>query len=82
MPGKPKMNKVPEQEKLDARYPSKAMNERYLNVQEAGSMGDGIMGHASKPMYVDPCPDYDGKRVDALPYDYRGTPREAFEYDF
>jgi hypothetical protein len=53
-----------------------------LNTQEAGSMGDGIMGHASKVMFVDPAPDYDGHRLDALPYDYRGTPKEAFNYDF
>jgi hypothetical protein len=76
------LNKVPKQEKLDARYPSSAHNERYLNTQEAGSMGDGIMGHASKVMFVDPAPDYDGHRLDALPYDYRGTPKEAFNYDF
>ena len=82
MPGKYTPNKVPKEEKIDARYPGKAANERYLNVKGAGTLGDGVMGHASKVMHVDPCPNYDGKRVQYSDYQYKDTPAEAFNYDF
>ncbi len=82
MPGKYQPNKVPMEEQMDARYPGKAHNERYLNVSKAGSMGDGIMGHASQVMQVDPCPNYDINRVAYSDYQYKDTPAEAFNYKF
>ncbi len=82
MPGKYQPNKVPKESKIDARYPGKAHNERYLNVKGSGSLGDGIMGHASKTMQVDPAPNYDINRVQYSDYQYKDTPMEAFKYDF
>jgi len=75
-------NKVPMEEKIDARYPGKAHNERYLNTQGAGSLGDGIMGHASKVMHVDPCPNYDINKVDYSDFQNKDTPAEAFNYKY
>lgn len=68
--------------KLDARYPGKAHNERYLNTEKAGSLGDGIMGHASKTMQVNPAPNYDIGRVQYEKSSYKDTPMEAFKYDY
>jgi len=75
-------NKVPMESKMDARYPGKAHNDRFLNVEKAGSLGNGVMGHASKPMQVNPAPNYDISRVRYEDSDYRGTPEQAFHYDY
>ncbi len=82
MPGKYRPDKVPMESKIDAKYPSSAHNERYLNVQGSGSMGNGVMGHASKVMHVNPAPNYDINRVNYSDYQYKGTPREAFDYKY
>lgn len=74
-------NKVPMENKLDARYPSSAHNERYLNVQ-GGGMGNGVMGHASRVMEVNPMPNYDINRVNYLPFQEKDTPRQAFDYEY
>lgn len=81
MPGKYDPNKVPKENKLDARYPGSASNERYMNVQ-SGSLGNGVMGQASKVMKVNPAPNYDIGRVQYSDYQYKGTPSEAFNYKF
>lgn len=75
-------NKVPMENKLDAHYPGKAHNEQYLNTKDSGSLGDGVMGHASKVMHVDPAPNYDINRVRYSPYNNCNTPSEAFNYDY
>ncbi len=59
----------------------KSGNDRYMNV-EGGSMGKGVMGQASKPYHVNPCPNYDIKRVQERPFDNRGTPQQAFDYKY
>jgi hypothetical protein len=82
MPKKYEPNKVPAESRIDARYPGKAHNERYLNTQDSGSLGNGVMGHASKVMDVDPCPNYDINKMDYSDYQYKDTPMEAFKYDF
>lgn len=82
MKGKYSPNKVPMESKLDARYPGKAHNERYLNVQGEGSLGNGVMGHASRVMHVDPAPNYDINRVQYSDYENKNTPKEAFNYKF
>ena len=82
MPGKYNPNKVPMENKLDAKYPSSAHNERYLNVQGSGSKGNGVMGHASKVMTVNPTPNYDIKRVQYTDFQYKDTPSEAFDYKY
>jgi hypothetical protein len=82
MPGQYNPNKVPKEEKLDARYPGKAHNERYLNVEGSGSMGSGVMGHASKVMQVNPMPNYDIKKVQYSDYQYKDTPKQAFDYEY
>jgi len=82
MPGKYQPNKVPMESKVDARYPGKAHNERYLNVDKAGSLGDGVMGHASNVMHVNPAPNYDINKVQYSDYQYKDTPMEAFKYKF
>ena len=82
MPGKYSPNKVPMEAKIDARYPGSSHNERYLNVKGEGALGDGIMGHSGKVMSVDPCPNYDINRVDYSDYQYKDTPKEAFNYKF
>lgn len=68
--------------RVDARYPGTAHNEKYLNTQDSGSLGNGIMGHAGKVMQVDPCPNYDIGRMNYSGFQDRGTPSEAFKYDF
>lgn len=73
-------NKVPMEESLNPKYP-KAHNERYMNM-ESGSLGNGIMGHASKVMHIDPMPDYDINRVRYTDLSYKDTPKEAFNYKF
>lgn len=75
-------NKVPMESRLDARYPGTAHNERYLNTQDAGTLGNGIMGHADKVMSVDPCPNYDIGKMKYSDFQNKGTPSEAFKYDF
>lgn len=75
-------NKVPKESRIDARYPGTSHNERYLNTQDAGSMNGGVFGHADKVMQVDPCPNYDIGRMQYSPFQNRGTPMEAFKYDF
>ena len=82
MPGKYEPNKVPKEARVDARYPGTSHNERYLNTQDAGSMGNGVMGHAHKVMQVDPCPNYDIGRMNYSDFQYKDTPSEAFKYDF
>ena len=82
MPGKYSPNKVPKEEKLDAKYPGKSHNERYLNVEAGGSMGNGVMGHASKVMSVNPMPNYDIKKVQYSDYQYKDTPMQAFDYEY
>lgn len=82
MAGKYRPDKVPMENKVDARYPGKASNERYLNVQGSGSLGKGVMGHASPVMHVDPCPNYDINRVNYSDYQKKDTPQEAFNYKF
>ncbi|HJU78111.1 MAG TPA: hypothetical protein VJ599_00920 [Nitrososphaeraceae archaeon] len=82
MPGKYQPNKVPMESKVDARYPGTAHNERYLNVSGSGTLGNGVMGHASKTMSVDPCPNYDIGRMKYSDYQYKDTPMEAFNYKF
>lgn len=80
MPKQYNPNKVPEEARLNPKYPT-AHNERYMNVQ-SGSLGNGVMGHASKVMHVDPCPDYDINRVQYQPSSYKDTPKEAFDYKY
>jgi hypothetical protein len=82
MPGKYTPNKVPKENKLDAKYPSSAHNERYLNVSGSGSMGNGVMGHASKVMSVNPCPNYDISKVQYSDMQKKDTPMQAFDYEY
>lgn len=82
MKGKYNPNKVSMENKLDAKYPSASHNERYLNTQGSGSLGNGVMGHASKVMRVDPCPNYDINKVQYSNYNKKDTPSEAFNYNF
>lgn len=83
MPKQYNPNKVPEEARLNPKIPSasNANNERYMNMA-SGSLGNGVMGHASKVMHVDPMPDYDIKRVQYQPSSYRDTPKEAFDYKY
>ncbi len=82
MPGKYQPNKVPMEDKVDPKYPGKAYNERYLNVVAPGNLGNGIMGHASNVMQVNPAPNYDINKVNYSDYQYKDTPQEAFEYKY
>lgn len=49
---------------------------------KAPKMGGGNFGQAGKVSHMNPMPRYDQNRLDFLPYDYRNTPREAFNYKY
>lgn len=82
MSSKYPLNKVPLEEQLDARYPAHAHNERYLNRVDQQGLGDKVFGHASKPIDVDPAPNYDIGRVQWKGHNYGNTPDEAFDYEY
>ena len=82
------LDKVPEENRLNAKYPKdygnssyvKAHNERYMNMK-GGSIGE-VMGHASPVRMIDPQPNYDIDRVKVRPDGYANTPKQAFEYQY
>ena len=55
------------------------------NMKYKGGMKGGkVMGHEKKPMKCDPlmAQKSDMGKVQKRPMDYRGTPKQAFEYKY
>lgn len=42
----------------------------------------GVMAQTKVASYINPCAHYDASRMRYQPMDYRGTPRQAFEYKY
>lgn len=82
MARKYRSDKMPMENRVDARYPSSAHNNRYMNVKGKDKSCMGCMGHASNVMQVNPCPNYDINRVNYSDYQNKNTPMQAFDYEY
>lgn len=58
----------------------KSHNESYMKGSSMGS--NKVMGHASKPYYVDPMPRRDAGKIKEIKSYYSNTPMQAFDYNY